>query len=249
MQSNCLIVIPARYASERFPGKVLHKLNGKPVLQWCYESALRAGLGRVIIATEHEKVLHFAKTIGAETCLTSPKCKSGTDRVFETALRNKREFIINYQADEPFMEPGTLIKAFELLKKNPQFHITTACSPIYDKKDLINPNTVKVALGKNSRAVYFSRIPIPFHHPLSAVSMKIPWYKHCGFYVYRYDALKKFVSLPESVLESLERLEQLRALEAGLCIGAVKVPRLGPAIDVRQDIKKAEQYLIKYIQQ
>ena len=239
---NCLIVIPARYHSRRFPGKVLKKLNGKPVLQWCYEAALKSKLGDVIIATEDTKVLNFAESIGAKAILTSKALKSGTDRVFAAAKKTKYEFIINLQGDEPFMRVIALRKAFEKLLEHPDNDIATACSLITDKKEINNPNCVKIAMNKKGIALYFSRSPIPFHHALSKLSKKEPYYKHCGFYIYRKDALKTFVSLPQSNLEKLERLEQLRALENQMKIVVVKVKALGPAIDVPADIKCAENY-------
>lgn len=242
---NCLIVIPARYSSERFPGKVLAKIHGKPVLQWCYESAVKSGLGPVIIATEDKRVLEFAKSIGANAQITTRNCKSGTDRVYEIAKKTRPDLVINFQADEPFLEPETLKKTFNLLKKHKNCDIATACAPIRNQEELSDPNCVKIVLTSNWKALYFSRLPVPFHHPLSKVS-KFMWYKHCGLYIYRYDALKKFVMAKESQLESLERLEQLRALELQMNIMVVRVQELGPAIDIPEDINKCEQYLIKY---
>ncbi|MEA3307631.1 MAG: hypothetical protein U9Q34_07585, partial [Elusimicrobiota bacterium] len=144
MKKSCLIVIPARYHSQRFPGKVLKKLKGKPVLQWCYEAALKSGLGDIVIATEDRKVLEFANFIGAKAVLTSKTLTSGTDRVFaaaeamqcaatksnapQTLKKTKYEFIINLQGDEPFMQAPTLRKAFKKLLANPENDIATACS-------------------------------------------------------------------------------------------------------------------------
>jgi len=237
---DCLIVIPARYNSQRFPGKVLAKIRGKAVLQWCYEAAARSGLGPVLIATEDRRVLEFAGSLGAKAVLTSPKCQSGTDRVREAAAGSRKKFIINFQGDEPFMRAETLRAAFALMKKG--FDITTAGAPFTAAAEAANPNCVKIAMGANGRALYFSRAPIPFHHPLSELK-KRPRYKHCGFYIYRRAALEKFVKLPPSPLERLERLEQLRALENGMTIGVALVRTLGPAIDTPADLKAAEKFL------
>ena len=242
MDKNCLIVIPARYGSQRFPGKVLAKLAGKPVIQWCWEAAIKAGLGEVTIATEHEKVLTFARSIGARAVMTSPRCQSGTDRVYEASRGTRAKFVINIQGDEPFMTAGTIKKALKKLKDSPDCQIGTACVRITDKKDIENPNCVKVAMNASGRALYFSRCPIPFHHPLSDVK-GYPYYKHCGFYIYRREALKTFIKLKPSPLERLERLEQLRALENGMNIAVAEVPALGPAIDVPADLKAAEKFL------
>ncbi|MDO8806377.1 MAG: 3-deoxy-manno-octulosonate cytidylyltransferase [Elusimicrobiota bacterium] len=241
---DCLIIIPARYGSQRFPGKVLALIAGKPVIQWCWEAAVKAGLGEVIIATEHGKVLKFALSIGARAVMTSPRCQSGTDRVYEASRGTKAEFIINMQGDEPFMKASALVKALRKLKASPGCDIGTACSRIEDRKDIENPNCVKVALNAAGRALYFSRCPIPFHHPLSDLK-GYPYYKHCGFYIYRREALERFVKLKPSPLERLERLEQLRALENGLKIAVAEVPALGPAIDVPADIGTAAVFLRK----
>ena len=244
MDKNCLIVIPARYGSQRFPGKVLALLAGKPVIQWCWEAAVKAGLGPVTIATEHEAVLSFARSIGARAVMTSPRCQSGTDRVYEASRGARAEFIINIQGDEPFMTAATLRKAFRKLKDSPACQIGTACTRIHDEDDIQNPNCVKVAMNKEGRALYFSRCPIPFHHQLSHLK-GYPYYKHCGFYIYRREALNRFVGLKPSPLERLERLEQLRALENGMNISVAEVPPLGPAIDVAADLKAAARFLAR----
>jgi 3-deoxy-manno-octulosonate cytidylyltransferase (CMP-KDO synthetase) len=242
MKSDCLIVIPARYGSQRFPGKVLAQLAGKPVIQWCWEAAVKAGLGEVTIATEHPKVLAACRAFGAKAVLTSPKCQSGTDRVHEASRGTKAKFVINIQGDEPFMTAATIKKALKKLKDSPSCQIGTACVRIKDKADIANPNCVKVAMNKDGRALYFSRCPIPFHHPLSDLK-DYPYYKHCGFYIYRREALGRFVSLKPSPLERLERLEQLRALENGLGIAVAEVAPLGPAIDAPEDLGAAERFL------
>lgn len=240
MDKDCLIVIPARYNSQRFPGKVLAKISGKPVLQRCYEAAVKSGLGPVVIATEDARVLDFAKSIGAKAVLTSDKCQSGTDRVHEAARGSKKKFIVNFQGDEPFMRAGTLLAAFKMMRAG--YDIATAGAPITDKADITNPNCVKIAMNRDGRALYFSRSPIPFHHPLSALK-NFPWHKHCGFYIYRRASLERFVKLPPSPLEKLERLEQLRALESGMSIGVAAVKVLGPAIDTPADLMAAERFL------
>jgi 3-deoxy-manno-octulosonate cytidylyltransferase (CMP-KDO synthetase) len=243
MDKNCLIVIPARYNSQRFPGKVLAKIRGKAVLQWCYEAAVRSRLGPVLIATEDRRVLAFAESIGAKAVLTSPKCRSGTDRVYEAAGRSKKRFIVNFQGDEPFMRAETLLAAFRLMRAG--FDIATAGAPITDCAEIANPNCVKIAMNKEGRALYFSRSPIPFRHPLSGRA-GAPLHKHCGFYIYRRSALDRFVKLPPSPLELLERLEQLRALENGMTIGVAVVKTLGPAIDTPGDLTAAGRFIKKH---
>lgn len=239
MDKDCLIVIPARYNSQRFPGKVLAKLRGKPVLQWCHEAAVRSGLGPVLIATEDKRVLAFAKSIGARAVMTGAGCASGTDRVYEAAKGSKEKFVINFQGDEPFMRAETLRASFKRMRAG--FDIGTAGAPITDKADIANPNCVKIAMNREGRALYFSRSPIPFHHPLSDLK-NFPWYKHCGFYIYKRSSLERFVRLKPSPLERLERLEQLRALENGMTIGVATVETLGPAIDTPADLMAAERF-------
>ncbi|HAF95380.1 MAG: 3-deoxy-D-manno-octulosonate cytidylyltransferase [Elusimicrobia bacterium GWC2_51_8] len=245
--SQALIIIPARYNSQRFPGKVLAKIAGKPVLQWCYEAAVRSGLGEVVIATEDRRVMAFAASIGAAVVLTSPRCQSGTDRVFEAARKTRKEFVINFQGDEPFLRSQTLVKAFRQLVKARDCDIGTACARIKETSDIRNSNCVKIAMNSKGRALYFSRSSIPFHHPLSELKNR-PFYKHCGFYIYRREALARFVKLTASPLEKLERLEQLRALENGMGITVAEVRELGPAIDTPADIKAAEKFLRKRLQ-
>jgi 3-deoxy-manno-octulosonate cytidylyltransferase (CMP-KDO synthetase) len=245
MAENCLIVIPARFGSQRFPGKVLASLAGKPVIQWCWEAAVKARLGRVLVATEHPEVLEFCRSLGAEAVMTSPRCQSGTDRVYEASRGIKADYVINIQGDEPFMTAATLKKAFLKLKNSPDCQVGTACVRIASKEDIGNPNCVKVALNAAGRALYFSRSPIPYHHELSDLARTCPYYKHCGFYIYRRAALKKFVKLKPSPLERLERLEQLRALESGMNICVAEVAPLGPAIDTPGDLAAAERYLRK----
>lgn len=243
MKKDCIVVIPARYAAARFPGKVLAPLGGRPVLQWCYEAAVASGIGRVLVATEDEKVAEAARLMGAEAVITSHRCASGSDRVHEAVRKRKESIVINLQADEPFIRPATLKAVARRLHDDEGTDIATACAPIRDRRKVSDPNCVKIAMNGRGRALYFSRSPIPFHHPLSELSAKTGWFQHCGLYGYRRLALEKFISLPPSPLERLERLEQLRALEAGMSISVVTVPELGPAIDVPGDLVRAGKYL------
>lgn len=243
MSEKCLIVIPARYGSQRFPGKVLAKLAGKLVIQRVWEAATATGLGYVRVATEDQRVFDFLKSIGAAAVMTSPDCKSGTDRVYEASRGTDADYIINIQGDEPFMTAETLKKAFSKLKNSPDCQIGTACVKL-EGEDINNPNCVKIAMDAKGRALYFSRCPIPYHHPLSPIANTYPYYLHLGFYIYRREALAKFVSLPQSPLEKLERLEQLRALENGMRICVEEVEPLGPSIDTPEDLKAAEEYIL-----
>lgn len=249
MKKDCLIVIPARYASTRFPGKVLARLGDKTVLERCYRNAVKSGVGRTVIATDDARVAGAARKMGAPTVLTGRRCPSGSDRVWQAAHRlaqtgGREPFVINLQADEPFIGPAILRSVANALRNNPDSHIATAAAPITDSIKVQDPNCVKVVVARNGRALYFSRAPVPFHHPLSGTGLKnIPWLAHCGIYGYRRKALEKFVSLPAGRLERLERLEQLRALEAGMNISVVTASQAAPAIDVPADLRRAERYL------
>ena len=245
MKKDTLIVIPARYASTRFPAKVLKPLAGKPVLQWVYEACVKADVGTVLVATEHKAVVEAAAKFGASAILTSASCASGTDRIFQASRGRKEKYIVNVQSDEPFLEAATLRAVLKKLYASKETDIATAGARIKDKREIGDPNCVKIAMNKDGRALYFSRSPIPYHHGLSPDFKTAPWFKHCGLYAYKRAALEKFVKLPPSPLEKLERLEQLRALEAGMIISCVEVPRLGPAIDVPSDIAKSLAYLKK----
>ena len=245
MSDKIIIAIPARYGSQRFPGKVLAKLAGKPVIQWAWEAAVKADIAeQIIVATEDRRVLEFLQSIGAKAVMTSPKCQSGTDRVWEACKDIEADYIINFQGDEPFMTAETLKKALSKLKSRPDCQIGTACVKL-SGEDVFNPNCVKIAMDAEGRALYFSRCPIPYHHPLSPLAKTYPYYLHLGFYIYRRAALEKFVSLPQSPLEKLERLEQLRALENGMRICVEEVEPLGPSIDTPEDLKAAEEYILK----
>ncbi len=241
--SDFLLAIPARFGSSRFRGKVLAKLGGKPVIEHVYRACLQTGLGSVIIATESQDVVRACEAFGATAVLTSDKCQSGTDRIFEVSQNRPEKFIINIQGDEPFIQPSTILKIADLLRRDPSCDIATAVVPTLDEEKINNPNCVKAVLTEGGKALYFSRSRVPFKREPTAKAQAVPYYHHCGIYGYKKQALEKFVSLPPSRLEKLEKLEQLRALENGLVIKAVEIEPAGPAIDTEDDLKRAEIYL------
>lgn len=241
--SDVLIAVPARYGSSRLPGKILKDLAGKPVLQHTYEACLKTGLGDVLIATESPLVVEAAAKFGAQAVLTSESCQSGTDRIFEAAQNRPEPFIINVQGDEPCIRPETITAIADLLKSDPSCDIATAVTATTDDAKIDNPNCVKAVLAKDGRALYFSRSRVPFKRELTEENKTVPYWHHCGIYGYRREALKRFVSLPASPLEQLEKLEQLRALEDGMTIKCVEIRPGGPAIDTAEDLKAAEKYL------
>lgn len=234
-----LIVVPSRYGSTRFPAKVLAELDGKPIVQWCWEAARGAGAGDVLIATEDQRVADAVRGFGGEAVLTSDKCQSGTDRVYEAAKGSNADLIINVQGDQPLIKAQTIKGVIDVLIKNPNADISTAVMPLDDAERLRNPNVVKAAMAESGRCLYFSRSPIPYpRNPATART-----WEHLGIYGYRRATLDRFVSLPPSPLELTESLEQLRALEAGMTIFACVVSDVPVAIDAPEDLKRAETFL------
>ena len=237
--SEVLIVIPARYGSTRLPGKALKLLAGKPVVQHVWQACVKADVGEVLIATENQIVVDAAAQFGV---LTSEACQSGTDRVYEAAKNRPERIIINVQGDEPFIAPSTVQKIARLLQADPQCDIASAVAPTLDENKINDPNCVKAVLNKQGRALYFSRSRVPYKRELTEENKKVPYWQHCGIYGYQRKALERFVSLPPSPLEQLERLEQLRALEDGMTLKCVVIESAGPAIDTAHDLAAAEEY-------
>jgi 3-deoxy-manno-octulosonate cytidylyltransferase (CMP-KDO synthetase) len=231
-----LIVVPSRLGSTRFPAKVLAKLDGKPIVQWTWEAASAAG--PALIATESQQVVDAVKAFGGKAVLTSEKCQSGTDRVYEAAKDSGAELIVNLQGDSPFMKTATVKAVIDLLVKEPSADIATAVMPLTDEERVKDPNVVKCVKSEAGRCLYFSRSPIPYPRLKAAA-----YWEHLGIYGFRRAALEKFVTLPPSPLELTESLEQLRALEAGMTILAAVVSDVPVAIDTPADLIRAESLL------
>lgn len=241
--SDTLIVIPARYGSTRFPGKPLADLCGKPIIQWVYEACKKAGCGDVIIATDDKRIAEAAETFGGKAIMTPSSCPSGTDRIYQAAKGLKADYIINVQGDEPFVCPKTIKEVAAALKEDARTDISTACIPSRDWEEINNPNHVKAVLAGNGKALYFSRSVVPYkREPLTKNEEDAPYYIHCGIYGYKRAALERFVQLPPSPIELLEKLEQLRALEAGMTIKSVLTAKTGPAIDTPADLERAKEF-------
>jgi 3-deoxy-manno-octulosonate cytidylyltransferase (CMP-KDO synthetase) len=248
-QMNFLGIIPARYASTRFPGKPLADLAGKPVIQRVYERVC-GSLDRVVVATDDERILHVVEGWGGEAVLTSSGHSSGTDRCLEAYLKLKEDFdvIINIQGDEPFIYPSQI----ELLKtafQHPATQIATLVKPFSSNDDfesLLNPNTPKVLLNSKGQAIYFSRSVIPYirgkHHQEWLKSHV--FYKHIGIYAYKPQVLSVITSLPPSLLEKAESLEQLRWIENGYAIQTMITDKETFGIDTPEDLEKAVRFLV-----
>ncbi len=239
---DVLIVIPARYGSTRLPGKALKLLAGKPVVQHVWEACVKANVGEVLIATENQIVVDAVAQFGAKGVLTSDACQSGTDRVYEAAKNRPEQIVINVQGDEPFIAPTTVQKIARLLQAQPECDIASAVAPTLDENKINDPNCVKAVLNREGKALYFSRSRVPYKRELTEENKKVPYWQHCGIYGYQRKALERFVSLPPSPLEQLEKLEQLRALEDGMTLKCVVIDSAGPAIDTAHDLQAAEEY-------
>ncbi|HUT86159.1 MAG TPA: 3-deoxy-manno-octulosonate cytidylyltransferase [Elusimicrobiales bacterium] len=238
---DTLIVIPARYKSKRFPGKVLAKLGNKTVLQRIYETCVKSKLGEVIVATDDKRIFKTCQNFGAKAVMTPPSCKSGTDRTWIAAKNRPHKYVINVQADMPFIKPNVLKKVHKKLKSLANADIVTAYCKITQEKEIKNPNNVKIVLTNKNKALYFSRSVIPNKkNPVNAL-----YRKHYGIYGFKKKSLEKFIKLKPSKLEIAEKLEQLRALENGMDIYCIETPHQGPTVDTLQDLKKAEVYLKK----
>lgn len=238
-------VIPARYASTRFPGKPLAPIAGKPLLQHVIERCQGARfLEEVVVATDDERIREFA----ARFCrveMTSPEHPSGTDRVAEVVQRSSAEGAINIQGDEPLIDPAVIDAVAKALGNA---EMSTAAAPLKNASEYDNPNVVKVVVNVVERALYFSRRTIPYVRDAASRSATeqlaaFPFLKHLGIYGYRRDTLLRLVKFPPSPLERAEKLEQLRALEQGIEIAVVRVNYEAVGVDAPEDVARVEQLL------
>ena len=237
-------VIPARYASARFPGKPLIALAGKPMIERVWERVRGASsLSGVVVATDDERITSAVKAFGGEAVLTRSDHRSGTERVAEVAvLRKDVEVFVNVQGDEPLIDPAAIDQAVEALREDPEVRVATLAVPISNPPDIMDPNVVKTVLDFDGNALYFSRAPIPWVRdrggPVHARHLK-----HLGIYVYRRDALLDFPTFPQGDLERIEQLEQLRWLENGYRIRVVETEHDSIGVDVPEDVARVEQML------
>ena len=234
-------IIPARFASTRFPGKPLHLLAGKPLVQHVWERCQEAdSFSQVVIATDDMRIAETAFAFGAEVALTSAKHQSGTDRIAQVAKNMPQTgFFLNVQGDEPLVSPKLLRKlAKELVQE--KLSMITAANPFPDGEPVENPNAVKVILDRNSDAIYFSRSVIPFSRDKDAA---VQYYRHQGIYGYSRQFLLQFVKWKPTMLEKAEQLEQLRAIEHGVKIRVVVNKSSSLGVDTPEDAVQAESLL------
>lgn len=235
------IIIPARYASTRLPGKPLIEVNGKTIIQWVYEKAQDSKLAdKVIVATDDTRIFDAVVAFGGEVMMTSTKHNSGSDRIFEVLSANPEiEIAVNVQGDEPLITPESIDGAINALLVDQKADISTLIREIADEEEISNPNVVKVVFDNNQNALYFSRSPIPFQRNKNESKT----YAHIGLYAYRKEALAKMTSLPQSSLELAESLEQLRALQNGMKIKTKIVDYNPIGIDTPEDVEKFKKII------
>jgi 3-deoxy-manno-octulosonate cytidylyltransferase (CMP-KDO synthetase) len=237
-------IIPARFASSRFPGKPLIDLCGKPMIQRVYEQALKAAsLDEVWVATDDTRIAQVVRAFGGQAVMTPKSCPTGTDRLAIAAKgkAGKGDIVVNIQGDEPLLPPAMIDTLVALLLKDKAAAMATLAHPIKDKAEFANPNAVKVVLAANGRALYFSRASIPYPRAKSAGIAGA--YKHIGLYAYRAEFLKRFTKLKPTPLERTESLEQLRALEHGFAIQVGLVAKTTQAVDTPQDAARVRGLL------
>ena len=238
-------IIPARYASTRFPGKPLHPVAGKPLIQHVVERCQQAGtLSEIIVATDDQRIAEVAKRF-CRVEMTSDQHPSGTDRIAEVVGRNACDAAVNIQGDEPLIDPQVIDAVAKALADAP---MSTAATPIHHEAEYDNPNVVKVVVNASGRALYFSRRTIPFvrdaaSRPIAEQLAAFPFLKHLGIYGYGRETLLRLVRFPVSSLEAAEKLEQLRALDNGIGIAVVKVLYDSVGVDVPEDVERVERLL------
>lgn len=235
-------VIPARYSSTRFEGKVLTDIFGKPMIQHVWERAKRALLlDDVIIACDDERVFAAAREFGANCIMTAKGHLSGSDRITEVVSPIDVRVVVNIQADEPLIEPVMIDSLAEALLRDSSIYMATMAKKIEDAKEINDPNVVKVVIDKNNFALYFSRAPIPYR--ARDAEVKPIYYKHIGLYAYTKDFLFTYKNIPASLLERSEKLEQLRVLEEGFRIKVIETKFDTIGVDTPQDLEKIKARL------
>jgi 3-deoxy-manno-octulosonate cytidylyltransferase (CMP-KDO synthetase) len=241
MELVAAAVIPARYGSTRFPGKPLVKIAGLPLVEHVWRRTCQASaISRVIVATDDERIREVVEAFGRECIMTSPDHPSGSDRLGEVAGQLDADVIVNVQGDEPLIDPAVIDQVVAPFVGICVPDIATAAAPITSDDEYISPHVVKVVLDKAGNALYFSRSPIPAQPGGNRPAA----FRHIGIYAYGREALLRFVSLQESVLEKAEKLEQLRALENGMTIRVVEVKGdRGMGVDRPEDVEKVEKIL------
>lgn len=246
------VVIPARYDSERLPGKALLEIAGKPMIQHVYERAVDSGADSVVIATDDSRIAEAAKKFGAKVCMTSDEHTTGTDRIAEacTALDyDEDEIVVCVQCDEPQIPPEAIRQLAADLEEHDNVKCASICEPFETADELFNPNVVKVVLNHRNYAIYFSRAPIPWERgvfdtkDLDNVNLE-SHYRHVGLYAYRVGFLEDYIEWSDAPIENVERLEQLRILwHGGRIHMVVSKKRMPVGVDTEEDLKRVRDQL------
>jgi 3-deoxy-manno-octulosonate cytidylyltransferase (CMP-KDO synthetase) len=247
MDTAFKVVIPARYASSRLPGKPLLEIAGRPMLQYVHERARQSGASEVIIATDDRRIMDAASAFDAVGLMTSAGHTSGTERLAEVAAEmawDDQSIVVNVQGDEPLIPPALIRQVAEGLAGNPAAPVATLAYPIQDMNELADPNIVKVVLDREGYALYFSRAPIPCRRDDVSGTEPVAALRHIGLYAYRAGFLRHYRDLEPSQLEAIEKLEQLRVLWHGMKIHVGMASEMpGHGVDTREDLAGVEKIL------
>jgi 3-deoxy-manno-octulosonate cytidylyltransferase (CMP-KDO synthetase) len=246
------VIIPARHASTRLPGKPLIDISGKPMIQHVYERCLDSGTDSIHIATDDQRIYDAALKFGADVVMTSAEHRSGTERLAETVQKlgfDKQDIIVNVQGDEPLIPANLIQQVAEDLQSHPAANVATVCTPFHADDDVHNPNIVKVVRDREGFALYFSRASIPWERDAFAHDPKKPsghylHYRHIGLYAYRAGFLQTYVNWPECDMEIMESLEQLRVLWHGEKIHvseALTIPP--PGVDTEEELERVKRLI------
>ncbi|RMH94891.1 3-deoxy-manno-octulosonate cytidylyltransferase [Lysobacter pythonis] len=245
--TDFVVAIPARFAASRLPGKPLRPIGGQPLVWHVAQRALAAGAREVWVAADDPRILDAVRGEGIRVAMTSPDHASGTDRLAELAdIAGWADdtIIVNLQGDEPFA-PAAGIRAVAGLLERADCEMATLAAPVTDRETVFDPNAVKVVTDAYQRALYFSRAPVPWHRDAFSIEGHVldenPWLRHIGIYAYRAGFLRRFAALPPGRLERIEKLEQLRVMEAGFRIAVALTPEaFPPGVDTPEDLARAE---------
>lgn len=242
---DVIAIIPARYHSTRFPGKMVAPLDGKPLVQHTYERALQAKrVGEVCVATDDARVVEALKPYGTRVVITRGDHPSGTDRIAEVAEQTQARIVVNVQGDEPLIDPDTIDDVVAALDADTESVMATAARALVDPEAINDPNVVKVVMDARGRALYFSRAPIPHQRDgARGPEAGVRHWHHVGLYAYRRDFLIKFAQMAPSPLEKIEMLEQLRALENGYAIRVVETQYESIGVDTPEDLERVRSIL------
>lgn len=251
MNNKAIVIIPARYGSSRFPGKPLALLHSKPLIQWTYEAVKRSTIvSKVIVATDDINIYNAVTGFGGEVVMTSSKPRTGSDRCAEAVQKSEEDIIVNLQADEILTGPEMVDDLINMLVKDNSVKMGTLKIEISDPEELNDKNVVKVVTDTNDFALYFSRSSIPYIRDReSEEDDHLPaktFYKHLGIYAYRRDFLMQFCTLPTTMLEDLEKLEQLRVIEHGFRIKVKETHYKSYRVDTQEDLKQIEKKVNKH---